>query len=274
MQLDNCPLVTIITISFNSVRTLERTIQSVLAQTYPNIEYIVIDGGSIDGTREVIEKYTGRLALWSSETDLGISDAFNKGVSKASGRYIGILNSDDAYLPDSVKEIVRAFSEHPEAGFVFGDQIFVDANDNILFCQQGDPDYHKKIKFGMPSIPHPTTFVRFDVYERCGTFAVEYKTAMDYELLLRFHLAGVSGYYVPKMLAAMRVGGASDRHFIHAYAEVRAISIRYGLNVVLADVLFGCRVIKTFFRRRFEQWGLVFAVRIFRRMFNRQFTYK
>ena len=271
---DNMPLVTIITASLNSVRTLERAIQSVLAQTYPNVEYIVLDGGSTDGTRSIIEKYATRLADWSSEPDRGISDAFNKGLAKASGEYIGILNSDDVYMPETVQEIVSAFGEHPDAGFVFGDQLFMAEQGQVLFCQQGDPGYQNKIRTGMPSIPHPTTFVRREVYQKYGVFALEYKTAMDYELLYRFHLAGVSGCYVPKILAAMQVGGESDRRFWRAYSEVRDISIRYGLSPVQARLIFLGRVVKTFWRRKLEQLGCDGLVRAFRQRFSSRYFYE
>ena len=265
--------VSIITVSYNSARTLERTLQSVLDQSYGDIEYIVVDGGSTDGSRQLIERYADRLAWWVSEPDGGISAAFNKGLARATGSLVGLLNADDCYLPDSVAAAVQALQAQPQAGFVFGDQWFVDEQDRILFQQTGDPDYAASIACGMPSIPHPATFVRAEVYRRYGGFDETYRTAMDYELLLRFHRAGVKGCYLPRPLARMRLGGESDRNYVRAYAEVRDISVRYGLPAWQAQGLYVWRVLKTFTRRRLEQCGLVGVVRGFRTLVGRRYRY-
>ena len=136
--------VSIVTVSYNCEATIEQTIQSVLSQDYDNVEYIIIDGGSTDGTIEIIRRYESNIAYWNSEPDRGISDAFNKGINCCTGEIVGILNADDLYLPGTVSTVVQAFQDNPEAGVVFGDQTFIDLSGKILYRQVGDPGFIKK----------------------------------------------------------------------------------------------------------------------------------
>ncbi|MBT7818335.1 MAG: glycosyltransferase, partial [Chloroflexi bacterium] len=128
----NQPLVSIITPSYNQAEYLEKTITSVLGQTYPNIEYIIIDGGSEDGSKEIIEKYQKKIKYWVSEPDQGQTDAINKGFAKANGEILAWLNSDDTYEPHAVAEAVTYLLEHPEIGLVYGDTDFIDAQDRKI----------------------------------------------------------------------------------------------------------------------------------------------
>jgi glycosyltransferase involved in cell wall biosynthesis len=265
--------VSVITVSYNSFRTIEDTIQSIINQTYPAIEYIIIDGGSTDGTIDIIKKYQNRIAYWISERDNGISDAFNKGINKASGEIIGIINSDDIYAPEALTLVVQAFIHHPEIGFIFGDQKFIDKSGKTLFIQKGDPEYQKKIVYEMPLIPHPTVFVRKEVYQQYGGFDQAYKTAMDYEFLLRIIINDVPGLYLPVILALMRLGGESDINYLRSYSEVRKISIRYGYNAYLAWFRYCYKCFKTFIRKGFQTCGLNVVVRWFRVYISRHYQY-
>ncbi|HZU87535.1 MAG TPA: glycosyltransferase family 2 protein, partial [Anaerolineaceae bacterium] len=126
------PLVSIVTPSYNQARYLEATLRSVLEQDYPNLEYIVVDGGSTDGSREIIQKYASRLAWWVSEKDRGQTDAINKGFSRAHGEILAWLNSDDTYQPGAIRQAVEALQNHPRAGMVYADTNFIDAADNVI----------------------------------------------------------------------------------------------------------------------------------------------
>jgi GT2 family glycosyltransferase len=220
------PLVSVITVCRNAATTLPQTLRSVVAQTYPWIEHIVIDGASNDGTLDLLGR-AERLSGWVSEPDQGISDAFNKGLSLARGAIIGILNADDAYLPDAVAASVEALQANPGSAWAFGDCTFLRDGREVLH-RAGDPEYARCIGSRMPVINHPTVFVRRQAYERCGLFRTDLRLAMDYELLLRFHRAGLHGHYVPRTLARMALGGASCQHILEAYRESAEVSVAHG----------------------------------------------
>src|SRR5262245_46093523 len=167
-------LVTIITVVLNRAATLGRAIESVLGQSYAPIEHVVIDGGSTDGTLEVIRRYADGLAYWISEPDRGISDAFNKGLAAASGAFIGLLNADDWLEADQVGLAVAAL-ERTGADFTFGDLICHGADGRARHRIKGDPHYARSIRLGMPAVNHPTMLVRRRVYERVGGFALGYR---------------------------------------------------------------------------------------------------
>lgn len=265
--------VSIITVCHNSASTIEKTIQSVCAQTHPNIEYIIIDGGSHDGTQNIIKKYSNHISFWVSEPDKGISDAFNKGIQQATGNIIGILNADDWYTQDAVENAVRALLENPLAGFVFGDLYFVNNDEVALYKQTGDPGYQNRIRYEMPSIPHPTVFIRKEIYDKFGGFNTLYKTAMDYELLLRLTSNAIAGVYIPKIMAFMRLGGESDNNFVRGYNEVRMISIDYGYNEQIATIYFLYKCIKSYIRRKLQQLGFDSIIKLFRTYFNDRYKY-
>src|SRR3989344_5964255 len=205
--------VSIITITFNSARTIEDTIKSVLSQTYPNIEYIVIDGGSKDGTQEIVKKYKDKIAKYISEPDKGIYDGMNKGFKVATGDIIGQINSDDFYASnDVIGEVVKKIEEE-HAQVCWGDLQYVDAKDtNKIIRDWKSSEYAEgKFKNGwMP--PHPTFFVRREVYEKYGYFRLDMGTAADYELMLRFlEKHRVRSCHIPKIMVKMREGGASNK---------------------------------------------------------------
>lgn len=268
----NCK-VSIVTVCFNSAAFIEDAFLSVFSQTYDDIEYIVIDGGSADGTVDIIKKYADKIAYWCSEPDKGISDAFNKGLARCRGDIIGILNADDRYTPRAAETAVKVLTENPAAGFVFGDAQMCDLAGEPLFRWQGDAGYAFSITYDMPSIPHPTVFVRKAVYEEHGGFDTGYKTAMDYELLLRITLKGVRGIYIPAILAEMRLGGESDRNYKRAYREVLSISVRYGYPRLPAWGWFCYKLVKSFVRRKLQRIGLEAPVRMFRTYVGKRFKY-
>lgn len=203
--------VSIITVCYNSVKTLEQTIQSVLSQDYPDIEYIVIDGASQDGTVELIQNYGASISKWISEPDHGMYDAMNKGIALASGDVIGILNSDDVYMNKNVVSELMTRMQKEHTDVIFADLILVDeANSKKILryydSGQFNPD---RFRFGwMPA--HPTVFVKKAVYQLVGKFATDYQIAADYEMLIRILAVQKASYsYLPRAVVRMRSGGAS-----------------------------------------------------------------
>lgn len=204
--------ISIITPSFNSEKTIEETIKSVLNQTYKDIEYIIIDGGSKDGTLEIVNKYKDKIAKIVSESDKGIYDGMNKGIKLTTGEIVGILNSDDLYFDEYVIEnIAKAFKEN-SIDCLWGDLVYFkdDPNKFIRIWKAGE--YKPGIfKTGwMP--PHPTFFVKREIYEKYGYFRLDFPVAADYELMFRFlEKYKIKGYYLPKFLIKMRAGGNANK---------------------------------------------------------------
>jgi len=203
--------VSIITVCFNSEKTLEETIQSVLIQDYPEVEHIIIDGGSTDGTLAIIRKYAAQITQWISEKDHGMYDAMNKGIALATGDVIGILNSDDVYLnPHAISDLMAAMQTQG-VDAVYADLIIVDAIQTNKVLRYYNSSYFKPSKFRWGWMPaHPTVFVKKSVYEKVGLFATDYVIAADYEMLVRmFAVHSISYTYLPQAVVRMRSGGAS-----------------------------------------------------------------
>lgn len=200
----NRPFVTIVTPVRNGAATLERTLRSVLAQDYPAIEIVVVDGASTDGTLDILRRYGDALDCWISEPDNGISDAFNKGIALARGDIIGIVNADDWYEPDAVHKVVTAFDATGADAVCGALQYWIGEQRGLVF-------YSSPENLRLEStVNHPTLFVRRDVYERHGLFQARYRYAMDYDLILRFYLSGVRFHVLSDVLANMQLGGRSD----------------------------------------------------------------
>jgi glycosyltransferase involved in cell wall biosynthesis len=206
IEMNYNPLISIITVVKNGKKHLEQTILSVLGQTYNNIEYIVIDGASNDGSVEIIKKYEKQLAFWISEPDSGIYNAMNKGITHATGEYIGIINSDDFYEPNAVKTIVNELQNNMLPDIVFGNLYMINPN----LTEKQLQTYKKGEKlYKSFSIWHPTVFVKKESYNQWGNFNEAFKLAADYELLLRFNKNGAAFKYINKTIANFREGGQS-----------------------------------------------------------------
>ncbi|OGM06056.1 MAG: hypothetical protein A2008_12250 [Candidatus Wallbacteria bacterium GWC2_49_35] len=221
-------LASVITITYNGAAHIEHTIKSVLAQSYKNIEYIVVDGGSTDGTLDIIKKYEDRIDYWVSEKDRGISDAMNKGVELATGAIVGMIHADDWYEPDAVENAVKTFAE-TGAGVVCADLRY--HKDGVAyFIGRSDPDSLDKTM----SVWHPTVFVRAGIYKSAGAFELKYISGMDYDLLLRFSMKGVKIAKDDKIYANMRAGGTSDQSWRRMIREEYLIKTANGIGVFKA----------------------------------------
>ena len=255
------PLISIITITYNSKTFLEGAIQSILAQNYSNIEYIIVDGVSTDDTLEIIKKYAERDSRirWSSEPDEGISDAFNKGLECAKGDIVGILNSDDMYVEGTLEAIAEASNNHPDCDVFHGD-IVKFQGDVPLFCVT-PTDIKKNIWHEMP-INHPTTFVTKRAYDRVGNFKTELKVAMDYDLVLRLYINDFKFFYIDKVLAKMRYGGASDEKFLDGLREVLVSSVNNGYPIYKAYCWFAYKATKGFIKNILRKLRLHFLIRL------------
>lgn len=201
--MSNKPLISIITVCFNSESTIEDTIKSVLSQDYDDLEYIIIDGGSLDGTLQIIDKYTDKISVVVSEPDKGISDAFNKGIKLATGDVIGIINSDDILSKDALKAVGNSFITGNDV--YRGDMIIEDVEAGNRYLSQ------PSMKFSMTSrvnnVCHPSTFIAKQAYQKWGLYRVDFKYMMDLDLLYRFYMAGAKFKYIPATLAVFRIGG-------------------------------------------------------------------
>ena len=224
--------VSIITVSYNSAKTIGDTISSVRKQSYNNIEYIVVDGNSTDGTIEIVKQFMdsskdvaqdalqdsakgapqGVVTTFLCERDKGIYDAMNKGLALATGDIIGVLNSDDFYCADDViEQVVLAFQKN-NTDCLYGDLNYVDPIDTAKIVRKWRSGSYIKenfLKGWMP--PHPTFFVKKSCYESFGTFETQFKSAADYELMLRFLFKeSCSAQHLPKVMIHMRAGGVSN----------------------------------------------------------------
>jgi glycosyltransferase involved in cell wall biosynthesis len=196
------PLVSIVTPSFNQAQFLEATLLSVLDQDYPNLEYVVVDGASTDGSVDIIRRFTDRLTWWVSEKDSGQSEAVNKGLRKAHGEYVAWLNSDDVYLPGTVSAAVAAFRSNPAAGIVYGDALAIDAEGrtiNLMHARQ----YSLVDLMAFNIICQPAAFMRRSVVEQANYLNPSYQLLMDN--LLWINMAQIAPLiYVPRTWAAAR----------------------------------------------------------------------
>jgi glycosyltransferase involved in cell wall biosynthesis len=198
------PLVSIVTPSYNQAQYLGGTIQSVLDQDYPNIEYIIVDGGSTDGSVETIRRYSDRLAWWVSEKDHGQTDAINKGFARARGEILAWLNSDDTYERNAVREAVSFLRDQPEVGLVYGDANFIDENGLIVGRFPAAQTNYRRLRRGFVHIPQQSAFWRADLWRKVGPLDPSFFFAMDYDLWVRLAaLAPVQ--YVPHLWASFRL---------------------------------------------------------------------
>lgn len=205
ITLSDTPKVSIVTPSFMQARYIGRTIESVLGQIYPNLEYFVQDGGSQDGTVEVLKGYANRLAGWESQPDGGQSQAINLGFAHTTGEIMAWLNSDDMLLPGAIHTIVDYFNRHPEVDVVYGDRLLIDESD-MEIGRWIMPGHDSEVLSWADYVPQETLFWRRRIWDRVGGQIDEsFKFAMDWDLLVRFRDAGARFAHIPRFLGAFRI---------------------------------------------------------------------
>lgn len=233
--------ISIITVCFNSKNTIRNTIESILSQTYDDIEYIIVDGVSNDGTLQIIQEYQTKISLILIEPDRGIYDAINKGIGLATGDIVGILNSDDVFETEyTIRDVIETFQNNPTADLVFGDVVFV-SNDN---SQQIKRYYSAqkfkpwKLQFGwMP--PHTGSFVRRKIYLIHGLYNINYVISSDYEIFVRWLMIKKIRYkYINKVLVRMRQGGISTSGFKNSLLLNREIVRACKENGIYTNFMF------------------------------------
>jgi glycosyltransferase involved in cell wall biosynthesis len=223
--------ISVVTVVFNGESIIRSCLESVRRQSV-SCEHIVVDGDSKDGTLRIVEEYRNDSVVVLSEPDGGIYDAMNKGLRLASGDIIGILNSDDLYSHERVLEKVRGVFEHGDADACYGDLIYVDsANSRRVIRYWRAGEFHPTRMYWGWMPPHPTFFVRKEVYEKCGNFRLDLGTAADYELTLRFLLKKrVRVKYLPEVLVNMRIGGRSNACIINRFRANRYDRLAWEVN--------------------------------------------
>ena len=223
----NKPLVSIVTPSYNQAIFLETTMRSVLDQDYGNFEYIVVDGGSDDGSIEIIEKYAERLAWWTSEPDQGQGDAINKGFGHAQGEIWAWLNSDDIYYPGAISNAVEILLKNPNVGMVYADADLIDASGTTIGSFPARSTDYRRMLNGSVHIPQQTTFIRAELWQQIGGLDPSFFFAMDFDLWVR--LAKITSFqYVQQRWAAFRLHGEgkSVQHDDRCYPEMLQVRER------------------------------------------------
>jgi glycosyltransferase involved in cell wall biosynthesis len=212
------PLVSIVTAVYNGAKHIEETIRAIAEQTYMPIEHIVVDGGSTDGTVEILEKYSPSLAYWVSEPDNGIYDAMNKGIDLVTDpeSYVLFANADDhLYSPEAVERVIAASSGED---LVYGRMVLTDGNISGIAGRRVDLD-----DLAQETLCHPATFVRRGIFDRVGKFDTTYLIAADYDHIVRCFAAPVSTRFVDVIVSTMRMGGLSDDRFLLSCRERKAV---------------------------------------------------
>ena len=226
------PTVSIVTVVYNGSSTLAQTIESVLSQTYPHLEYIVVDGASRDNTVDIIRCYEGQIAQWVSEPDQGIFDAMNKGLRLATGDIVGILNADDFYEDAHVIGKVVALFERERVEALYGDLFYVDADDPKKIIRYWKAESYRENAFRrgwMP--PHPTFFVKRTVYQQYGLFNDCFRYSADYEMMLRLiYKHHIRMAYLPEVMVRMRIGGNSNQSWKSRLLANREDRLAWALN--------------------------------------------
>lgn len=235
--------ISIITVCYNSASTIRNTIESVLSQSYSDIEYIIVDGSSSDGTLAIVAEFKDRIAVVVSEPDKGIYDAMNKGIKLATGDVVGILNSDDFFSNSTViANVADAFLNDTAIDGVYGDLIYVQKNntDKKVRDYSSKSFARWKIRFGL-MLPHPTLYLRREVFSKVGFYKLDYRVAADFEFITRLIKKSVSLKRLPKVMVKMREGGISSTGIwwrIHQNIEIARACRENGVytNLLMVSV--------------------------------------
>jgi glycosyltransferase involved in cell wall biosynthesis len=213
--------ISLITVVFNAQNTIEKCLNSVMRQKFNNIQYIVIDGGSTDNTVNIINKYRQNIDVFVSETDNGIYDAMNKGIALATGDIIGTLNADDYLADDEVlSDVAEAFASH-KISILYGDLDFIDPNGKVVRKWRSGRYRSGMFNRGwMP--PHPTFYCKRELFEKLGSYKLDYGSAADYELMLRYiHAYKINAHYLNKVIIKMFIGGVSNKSISNRVKALR-----------------------------------------------------
>lgn len=252
----NEPLISIITVVYNGEKTIEETIKSILVQTYKNIEYIIIDGASSDNTVKIIKKYQDKISYWVSEKDGGIYDAMNKGIMVSHGEIIGIVNADDTLYPNTLQEVYEQMDVHgldytygsihlmDEKSVVFGETIPMKKKDITL----------KKYK-DMP-FPHPSLFVKKEVYKQIGLFNLQFKLSADYDFVLRLLNSNYKGLALSNTTGKFRSGGSSGG--IATFLDTKDVLLSHNVPKLSVYKSTSISSLKVFILKYFPKFALKF----------------
>lgn len=233
--------ISIVTVAFNAAKTIRKTIESVVNQNRLLVQYIVIDGGSTDGTVEIIKEYSDRLSYWVSERDSGIYDAMNKGIAQATGKLVGVINSDDWYASDVLKSVYDQHIENPNA-VIHGDMMLVSESEEDLYLLPAPDHPSVQEEFKKMTVNHPATFVPRTIYEKYGLFDLSYRLSADYELIIRLLSKGVPFVPLHEVTSYFRLGGQSGG--VRTYKENFAIQRKYGRSLIGASGWFVMSLVK------------------------------
>jgi glycosyltransferase len=244
--------ISVVTATYNCSDTIDQALNSILSQSYPAVESIVIDGCSSDGTLSILDSYRPRLGVFVSEPDLGIYDALNKGIRLATGDVIGFLHGDDFFENENVLAKVATAFKNPKVEAIYGDLVYVQRDDLTKVVRHWRSGmYSKKSLLAGWMPPHPTFYARRSVYERLGGFNIKYHISADYDLMLRFLLTcQISALYIPSILVRMRNGGVSNRSLkmiFHKSLEDYDILRQNNVGGIIALIGKNIRKIKQFF---------------------------
>lgn len=244
------PLITIITVVFNNAKTLEQTILSVVNQTYKNFEYVVIDGGSTDGTLDIIKKYEEEIDYWMSEKDNGIYDAMNKGIKLAKGDWVHILNSDDYYLDENVLEKAAAHLKNPDKNFYY----FTMLQDFSGTKKVYKYSYNYFKLFYSAYLPHPTLLVSALQYKELGLYDTRYRIAADHDMILRL-CKNFKPNFIDMPLTVMSTEGCSSKNMEFNFKEFRDVTVKNGFNYFFAELFYLIKIFryKLVIRRRLSK---------------------
>ena len=273
------PLISIITPSFNQAAFIEETLQSVLTQDYPAIEYIVIDGGSDDGSVAIIERYADQLAYWVSEADKGQADAINKGFARATGKYVAWLNSDDVYLPGAISSAVAALEKNPEVAFVYGNDRSVDGDGKYLAKHEFEP-YDVVDFLAMRVISQPAVFMRKGAFDASDGLNLDFHFLLDHQLWIQLS-RNAPVLYVNECWAEAKYHGnaknvaQAGKFAEEVYAVIEWAKMQNDLAPLVkenyAKVIAGASIVDAYYSLLARQFGRFW--RVFLRAFRYDFGY-